>query len=84
MVLNFGFKAAVTGLLFLYNRFNADITIAVIWLQQAFEGASSATANRFPYGWADARRLEYGADRPLRRSPRSLMGGAKRTFGRRP
>ncbi len=48
MVLNFGFKAAVTGLLFLYNRFNADITIAVIWLQQAFEGASSATANRFP------------------------------------
>ncbi len=39
--------AGITGLLFLYNRFIADITIAVIRLQQAFEGAESATKNKF-------------------------------------
>ena len=39
--------AGITGLLFLYNRFIADITIAVIRLQQAIEGARSATANKF-------------------------------------
>jgi hypothetical protein len=42
--------AGITGLLFLYNRFIADITISVIRLQQAFEGASSATANKFGFG----------------------------------
>ena len=42
--------AGITGLLFLYNRFIADITISVIRLQQAFEGASSATANKFAFG----------------------------------
>ena len=40
--------AGITGLLFLYNRFIADITIAVVRLQQAIEGASSATGNKFP------------------------------------
>lgn len=40
--------AGITGLLFLYSRFIADITIAVVRLQQALEGASSATANKFP------------------------------------
>ena len=40
--------AGITGLLFLYNRFIADITIAVVRLQQAMAGASSATANKFP------------------------------------
>ena len=40
--------AGITGLLFLYNRFIADITIAVIRLQQAFEGGESATENKFP------------------------------------
>lgn len=39
--------AGITGLLFLYNRFIADITIAVVRLQQAFEGLS-ATDNKFP------------------------------------
>lgn len=39
--------AGITGLLFLYNRFIADITIAVIRLQQAFEGAEAATRNKF-------------------------------------
>jgi hypothetical protein len=40
--------AGITGLLFLYNRFIADITIAVIRLQQGFEGGESATENKFP------------------------------------
>jgi hypothetical protein len=40
--------AGITGLLFLYTRFIADITIAVIRLKQAFEGSESATANKFP------------------------------------
>ncbi len=40
--------AGITGLLFLYTRFIADITIAVIRLKQAFEGRESATANKFP------------------------------------
>jgi hypothetical protein len=40
--------AGLTGLLFMYNRFIADITIAIIRLKQAFDGASSATENRFP------------------------------------
>jgi hypothetical protein len=37
----------ITGLLFLYSRFIDDITIAVIRLHQAIEGASSATDNKF-------------------------------------
>jgi hypothetical protein len=40
--------AGLTGLLFMYNRFTADITIAMIRVKQAFDGASSATANKFP------------------------------------
>jgi hypothetical protein len=39
--------AGLTGLLFMYNRFIADITIAMIRLMQAFDGASSATENKF-------------------------------------
>jgi hypothetical protein len=40
--------AGLTGLLFMYNRFIADVTIAMIRLKQAFDGASSATENKFP------------------------------------
>jgi hypothetical protein len=40
--------AGLTGVLFMYNRFIADITIAMIRVKQAFDGASSATANKFP------------------------------------
>lgn len=40
--------AGLTGLLFMYNRFIADITIAMIRVKQAFDGASSATENTFP------------------------------------
>jgi hypothetical protein len=40
--------AGLTGLLFMYNHFIADITIAMIRVQQAFDGAASATANKFP------------------------------------
>jgi hypothetical protein len=40
--------AGLTGLLFMYNRFIADITIAMIRVKQAFAGASSATENKFP------------------------------------
>jgi Halocarboxylic acid dehydrogenase DehI len=40
--------AGLTGLLFMYNYFIADITIAMIRVKQAFDGASSATANKFP------------------------------------
>ena len=40
--------AGITGLLFLYNRFIADVTIAVIRLQQALEGTEAATRNKFP------------------------------------
>ena len=40
--------AGMTGLLFMYNRFIADITIAVIRLKQAFGGAADATENKFP------------------------------------
>jgi hypothetical protein len=41
--------AGLTGLLFmLNNRLIADITIAMIRVKQAFAGASSATANKFP------------------------------------
>jgi hypothetical protein len=40
--------AGLTGLLFMYNHFIADITIAMIRVAQAFDGASSATANKFP------------------------------------
>lgn len=39
--------AGITGLLFLYALFIADITIAVVRIQQALEGAPSATANKF-------------------------------------
>ena len=34
--------------LFVYNHFIADITIAMIRVKQAFDGAASATANKFP------------------------------------
>jgi hypothetical protein len=40
--------AGLTGLLFMYNRLIADITIAMIRVKQAFAGAPSATANKFP------------------------------------
>ncbi len=40
--------AGLTGLLFMYNRFIADITIEVIRLKQAFSGAAAATKNYFP------------------------------------
>lgn len=39
--------AGLTGLLFLYNRFVADMTVAIIRLKQAFSGAEDATANKF-------------------------------------
>jgi hypothetical protein len=39
--------AGLTGLLFLYNRFIADITVAVIRLKQGFDGAADATQNKF-------------------------------------
>jgi hypothetical protein len=40
--------AGLTGLLFMYNRFIADITIAIIRLKQAFDGAQDATENKYP------------------------------------
>ncbi len=40
--------AGLTGLLFLYNRFIPDVTIAMIRLKQAFDGAESATRNPYP------------------------------------
>jgi hypothetical protein len=40
--------AGITGLLFLYNRFIADITISIVRLQQAFAGSDHATRNPFP------------------------------------
>lgn len=40
--------AGLTGILFMYNRFIADITIAIIRLKQAFDGAQDATENKFP------------------------------------
>lgn len=40
--------AGLTGVLFMYNRFIADITIAMIRVKQAFAGTSSATDNKFP------------------------------------
>lgn len=39
--------AGLTGLLFLYNRFIADITIAIIRLKQAFTNAEDATQNKY-------------------------------------
>ncbi|QQN62201.1 ribonuclease BN [Bradyrhizobium diazoefficiens] len=39
--------AGLTGLLFLYNRFIADITIAIIRLKQAFDGPIDATQNKY-------------------------------------
>ena len=39
--------AGLTGLLFMYNRFIADITIAVIRLKQAFDGPIDATENKY-------------------------------------
>ena len=38
--------AGLTGVLFMYNRFIAEITIAMIRVKQAFDGASSATENK--------------------------------------
>jgi hypothetical protein len=40
--------AGLTGLLFMYNRFIPDITIAIIRLKQAFDGEESAKQNKFP------------------------------------
>jgi hypothetical protein len=40
--------AGLTGVLFMYNRFVADITVAIIRLKQAFSGAEDATQNKFP------------------------------------
>ncbi len=40
--------AGLTGLLFMYTRFIADITIDIIRLKQAFEGPISAGASKFP------------------------------------
>jgi hypothetical protein len=40
--------AGLTGVLFMYTRFIADITIAMIRVKQAFDGAASATENKFP------------------------------------
>jgi hypothetical protein len=40
--------AGLTGVLFMYNRFIADITIAMIRVKQAFAGTSSAIENKFP------------------------------------
>ena len=39
--------AGLTGLLFMYNRFIADITIAIIRLKQAFDGPLDATENKY-------------------------------------
>ena len=39
--------AGLTGLLFMYNRFIADITIAIIRLKQAFDGPVDATENKY-------------------------------------
>jgi len=40
--------AGLTGLLFMYQRFIADITIDVIRLKQAFDGETAAAASPFP------------------------------------
>jgi hypothetical protein len=40
--------AGLTGVLFMYNHFIADVTIAMIRVKQALDGASSATGNKFP------------------------------------
>jgi hypothetical protein len=40
--------AGLTGLLYMYNHLIADITIAMIRVKQALDGASSATENKFP------------------------------------
>ena len=40
--------AGLTGLLFLYQRFIADITIDIIRLKQAFDGDLAAAASPFP------------------------------------
>jgi hypothetical protein len=40
--------AGLTGLLFMYDHFIADITIAMIRVKQALDGAASATENKFP------------------------------------
>ena len=39
--------AGLTGLLFMYNRLIADITIAIIRLKQAFDGPADATRNKY-------------------------------------
>jgi len=39
--------AGLTGVLFMYTRFIADVTIAMIRVKQAFDGAASATENKF-------------------------------------
>ena len=40
--------AGLTGLLFMYQRFIADITIDIIRLKQAFDGDAAAGASAFP------------------------------------
>lgn len=39
--------AGLTGLLFMYTRFIADITVAIIRLKQAFSGSEDATENKY-------------------------------------
>jgi len=46
--------AGLTGVLFMYNRIIADITIAMIRVKQALDGAASATENKFPVTLARA------------------------------
>ena len=40
--------AGLTGLLFMYQRFIADITIDIIRLKQAFDGDVAAGTSQFP------------------------------------
>jgi hypothetical protein len=40
--------AGLTGLLFMYQRFIADITIDILRLKQAFDGAEAAASSPFP------------------------------------
>ena len=48
--------AGLTGLLFLYNRFIADVTVAMIRLEQALSGAEDARENKFAVWPARSRR----------------------------
>ena len=43
--------AGLTGLLFMYQRFIADITIDILRLKQAFDGDAAAAASPFAPSW---------------------------------